>query len=204
MNGPLGKFTTYGEMKGCAVLRSHGGRVQAIQDGEVHIDIAVIAAPTADAFGNANALNGKSACGILGYSLADYMYADKVIIIVNKVDLLETEKLFTEYENGQWIPFSVLQHKGFEELELEIQRRVYQGESVLASGPLLSNVRQISALERCNTALKQASESIKLGMPWDILSIDLREALYSVSEITGHNVQESLLEDIFSRFCIGK
>lgn len=132
------------------------------------------------------------------------IYAEKVIIIVNKIDLLENEEPFSEYKNGQWIPFSVLQHRGFEELEVEIRSRVYQGEAVLGSDQLLSNVRQISALERCDTALKQASESIKLGMPWDILSIDLREALHYVSEITGHNVQESLLEDIFSRFCIGK
>jgi tRNA modification GTPase len=131
-------------------------------------------------------------------------YAEKVIIIVNKLDLLENEEFFPEYKNRQWIPFSVLQHRGFEELEVEIRSRVYQGEAVLASDPLLSNVRQISALERCDAALKQASESIKLGMPWDILSIDLREALDYVSEITGHNVQESLQEDIFSRFCIGK
>lgn len=131
-------------------------------------------------------------------------YAEKVIIIVNKIDLFENDKVFPEYKYGQWIPFSVLRHRGFEELEVEIRSRVYRGEAVLASDPLLSNVRQISALERCNTALKQASESIKLGMPWDILSIDLREALHYVSEITGHNVQESLLEEIFSRFCIGK
>lgn len=132
------------------------------------------------------------------------IYADKVIVIVNKIDLLENEEIFPEYKNGHSIPFSVLQHRGFEELEVEIRSRVYQGKAILASDPLLSNVRQISALERCDTALKQASESIKLGMPWDILSIDLREALQYVSEITGHNVQESLLEDIFSRFCIGK
>lgn len=85
MNGPLGRFTSKGKMKGCAVLRSHGGRVQAIQDGEVHVDIAVIAAPTADPFGNANALDGKSACGILGYSLADYLYADKVIVVTDNL-----------------------------------------------------------------------------------------------------------------------
>lgn len=83
MNGPLGRFTSKGKMRGLAVLRSHGGRVQAIQDGEVHIDIAVIAAPIADAFGNANAINGESACGILGYALADYMYADKVIVVTD-------------------------------------------------------------------------------------------------------------------------
>lgn len=83
MNGPLGKFTSYGGMKGCAVLRSHGGRVQAIQDGEVKIDIAVIAAPSADAFGNATGVEGPSACGILGYSLADMLYADKVIVVTD-------------------------------------------------------------------------------------------------------------------------
>ena len=85
MNGPLGRFTSDGKMNGLAVLRSHGGRVQAIQDGEVHIDIAVIAAPTSDPFGNANAINGPSACGILGYSLADYMYADKVIVVTDNL-----------------------------------------------------------------------------------------------------------------------
>ena len=61
MNGPLGKFTSEGNMKGIGVLRSHGGRYQAVQDGEVHIDIAVIASPTADPFGNANGVTGKSA-----------------------------------------------------------------------------------------------------------------------------------------------
>ena len=50
MNGPLGDYCSQGQMRGMGVLRSHGGRWQAVQDGEVHIDIAVIAAPTADFF----------------------------------------------------------------------------------------------------------------------------------------------------------
>jgi citrate lyase subunit alpha/citrate CoA-transferase len=88
MNGPLGMFVSEGRMKGMAVLRSHGGRVQAIQDGEVKIDIAVLAAPAADAFGNARGTGGPSATGVLGYAKADYMYADKVIIVTdNLVDL---------------------------------------------------------------------------------------------------------------------
>jgi len=52
LNGPLGRYASEGNMDGLAVLRSHGGRWQSVQDGEVHIDIAVIAAPTADEFGN--------------------------------------------------------------------------------------------------------------------------------------------------------
>ncbi len=132
------------------------------------------------------------------------MYGEKVIIIANKIDLFKDQEIIPEYQNRRWIPFSVFEHRGFEELEAEIKRRVYQGEAVPATEALLSNVRQIAALERCHTALEQAADSIKGGMPWDILSIDIREALNSVSEITGHNVQESLLENIFSRFCIGK
>ena len=85
MNGPLGKFTSEGKMKKMAVLRSHGGRYQAVQDGEVHIDIAIIAAPCADPFGNANALYGNSACGLLGFALADSQYADKVIIVSDNI-----------------------------------------------------------------------------------------------------------------------
>ncbi|HXK81657.1 MAG TPA: citrate lyase subunit alpha [Bacteroidales bacterium] len=85
MNGPLGRAVSLGKMNGTAVLRSHGGRVQAIQDGEVVIDIAVIAAPTADMFGNATATEGDSACGVLGYAKPDYLYADKVIVVTDNL-----------------------------------------------------------------------------------------------------------------------
>lgn len=85
MNGPLGEYCSRGKMRGLGVLRSHGGRYQAVQDGEVHIDIAVIAAPTADAFGNANGVTGDSACGLLGFALADSQYADKVIIVTDNL-----------------------------------------------------------------------------------------------------------------------
>ena len=83
MNGSLGDYCTQGKMRGMGVLRSHGGRWQAIQDGEVHIDIAVIAAPTADPFGNCDGSHGKSACGSLGFALADSMYADHVIVVTD-------------------------------------------------------------------------------------------------------------------------
>lgn len=85
MNGPLGRFCSEGRMKGVAVLRSHGGRYQAIQDGEIQIDIAVIGAACADSFGNANGLNGPSASGLLGFALADSQYAEKVIIATDNL-----------------------------------------------------------------------------------------------------------------------
>jgi citrate lyase subunit alpha/citrate CoA-transferase len=85
MNGPLGDYCSAGRMRGMGVLRSHGGRWQAVQDGEVHIDIAVLAAPTADPFGNANGLTGPSACGLLGFGLVDSIYADHVIVVTDNL-----------------------------------------------------------------------------------------------------------------------
>jgi citrate lyase subunit alpha/citrate CoA-transferase len=85
MNGPLGAYCSHGHMRGLGVLRSHGGRWQAIQDGEVHIDIAVIAAPQADPFGNADGSHGPSACGSLGFALADSIYADRVIVVTDNL-----------------------------------------------------------------------------------------------------------------------
>jgi len=85
MNGPLGDYCSSGKMRGMAVLRSHGGRYQAVQDGDVHIDIAVIAAPTADPFGNATGDRGPTACGLLGFALADSEYADHVIAVTDNL-----------------------------------------------------------------------------------------------------------------------
>ncbi len=85
MNGPLGDYCSQGKMRGTGVLRSHGGRWQAIQDGEVEIDIAVIAAPTSDPFGNCNGSHGPSACGSLGFALADSIHAERVIVVTDNV-----------------------------------------------------------------------------------------------------------------------
>lgn len=85
MNGALGKFCSEGKMQGVGILRSHGGRYQSVQDGEVKIDIAVIVAPTADPFGNANGVYGEAACGLLGFALADSQYAEKVIVVTDNL-----------------------------------------------------------------------------------------------------------------------
>jgi tRNA modification GTPase TrmE len=131
-------------------------------------------------------------------------YTDKIIVIVNKVDLISDDQQITFNNELDWIPFSVHKNVGFDDLERRIKKRVYQGEVPGTADPLLSNVRQISSLEHCCNSLEQSLVSIQNGAPWDILSIDIRQALQFISEITGHNVQESLLDDIFSRFCIGK
>ncbi|MBA4293590.1 citrate lyase subunit alpha [bacterium] len=83
LNGPLGDYASGGRMRGLAVLRSHGNRYRSIQDGDVHVDVAVIAAPASDHFGNCTGALGPSACGGLGFAMADAEYADRVIVVTD-------------------------------------------------------------------------------------------------------------------------
>lgn len=83
IRGKIGDVVSRGKLKTPAVIRSHGGRVRAIEMGEVHIDVAFIGAPSSDEYGNARGKGGKSDCGCLSYSAVDAKYADKVVIITD-------------------------------------------------------------------------------------------------------------------------
>ena len=83
IRGKMGEAVSAGKLKTPAVLRSHGGRVRAIEEGEVHIDVAFIGAPTSDEYGNARGKGGKSDCGVLSYAMVDARYADKVVVITD-------------------------------------------------------------------------------------------------------------------------
>ena len=83
VRGKIGRAISEGKLKGLAVMRSHGGRVRAIETGEVRIDIAFIGSPTCDDYGNCRGIGGKSDCGVLSYSMVDADYADKVVAITD-------------------------------------------------------------------------------------------------------------------------
>ena len=83
VRGKIGEAISAGKLKNLAIMRSHGGRVRAIEAGEVHIDIAFIGAPTCDEYGNMKANGGKSDCGVLSYAMVDAQYADKVVAITD-------------------------------------------------------------------------------------------------------------------------
>ncbi len=83
VRGKIGEAISRGKLKRPAIIRSHGGRVRAIEEGDVHIDIAFVGAPTCDEYGNARALGGKSDCGVLSYSMVDARYADHVVVITD-------------------------------------------------------------------------------------------------------------------------
>ena len=98
INGPVAHAVSQGHLKGLIVMDSHGGRPRAIETGELVIDVAFIATPAADAFGNGNGIEGKSACGALGYAIADMKYAKhKVLITDHLIDQLAYKEIDGTY-----------------------------------------------------------------------------------------------------------
>ena len=84
MNGPVGAFVSQGgRLAEPAVLRSHGGRWRAVEAGDVEIDVAFIAAPQADPYGNATGIRGKTPCGPISFATVDAQYARHAVIVTN-------------------------------------------------------------------------------------------------------------------------
>ncbi len=83
INGPVGDWISRGGMADLGVWRSHGVRTQSIREGEVHVDLAVIAASAADPFGNANGLLGPHPCGPLGFARVDARHASRVAVVTD-------------------------------------------------------------------------------------------------------------------------
>lgn len=85
ISGPVAEAISKGQLKNPVIMHTHGGRARAIEAGDIAIDIAFIAAPTCDAYGNINGVLGKSACGSLGYAIPDAQYAEKTVAITDNL-----------------------------------------------------------------------------------------------------------------------
>ena len=83
MSGPVAKAVSNGLFATPVVMRTHGGRGRAIECGQLKIDVAFIAAPAADEYGNINGVEGPAACGSLGYAFPDAQYADHVVAVTD-------------------------------------------------------------------------------------------------------------------------
>lgn len=83
LRGDLAEEISNGILKEPVIIRSHGGRVRAIEAGDIKIDVAFLGASSADEYGNARGTNGKANCGSLGYAKVDAKYANKVVILTD-------------------------------------------------------------------------------------------------------------------------
>lgn len=85
LRGQLAEFISDGHLTKPIVIRSHGGRARVISNGDMKIDIAFLAVPKSDIYGNASGKGEKTQCGSLGYAMVDAEFADKVILITDEI-----------------------------------------------------------------------------------------------------------------------
>ncbi len=98
INGDVAKNVNNGMLNEYIYMHTHGGRARAIESGEIKIDVAFIAVSECDREGNANGINGKSACGPLGYAIADMYYASTVVLVCdNLVESVNYKEIYGEY-----------------------------------------------------------------------------------------------------------
>jgi len=130
----------------------------------------------------------------------------KTIVLLNKSDLKPKISLeeIKEKTNHPVIITSFVNHTGMDELEQMIKDMFFKGEIKLNEDILITNERHIEAFNKALEALNMVKESINNQMPEDFYSIDLMSAYESLGKITGENVEEDLINMIFSEFCMGK
>lgn len=98
LNGEVANTINEGYLEDYLIMDTHGGRSVAIESGFIDIDVAFIACPTSDIYGNGHGRSGKSACGSLGYAIPDMLYAKrKVVVTDNLVDEVENPEIKQEY-----------------------------------------------------------------------------------------------------------
>jgi tRNA modification GTPase len=126
-----------------------------------------------------------------------------LILVLNKIDLVTTPPALPPDLGLPLVQTAAAQNQGIEALEQAILQQVQAGIQA-ADLDLAINARQAAALTRAQSALEQVQATIANQLPLDFWTIDLRSAIQALGEITGEEITESVLDQIFSRFCIGK
>lgn len=127
------------------------------------------------------------------------------IVIINKIDLekkLDISSL--DIDKDQIIELSITENKGLEELKNKIIE-LFNIEAIETQDPTyLNNSRSISILKNCLSAINDVEEGLKNNMPIDMIELDIKNIWEELGKINGTSYEEELLDEMFSRFCLGK
>ena len=128
----------------------------------------------------------------------------KMIVLLNKIDL-ERKIELDEFGLENILEISAKDNIGIEDMEERIYSYIVEEKVEDSSEKLIiTNIRHKTALEKTKDAIRNIFETIDAGMPMDLISVDLKEALDSLSEITGEISSEDILDHVFGNFCVGK
>ncbi len=134
------------------------------------------------------------------HKLLDLTKDRKRIIVGNKIDLGKK----AEFETENIVNISAKNNIGIDELAAAVKALFVAGNCPLGENALFANIRHVAKLEETLTALVAAETATAANMPVDMIAIDLYAAWRHLGEITGESSGETLLDELFSRFCLGK
>ena len=128
------------------------------------------------------------------------------IVLLNKSDLkqITTVEEVRKHLDKTMIPISAKEQTGIDALEKEIKEMFFSGKVTFNDEVYITNIRQKTALQEALRSLKLVQQSIEDDMPEDFYSIDLMNAYEELGTIIGEAVEDDLVNEIFSKFCMGK
>jgi tRNA modification GTPase len=141
------------------------------------------------------------------YDLLEQLKNRKTIVVVNKTDLplqIELPYLYQHISMDRVVMLSLQENEGIEQLEKSISSLFFNGELESNDFTYVSNVRHIHLLNQAKRALQDAIEASNIEVPIDIIQIDVRTTWELLGEIVGDTAGDSLIDEIFSQFCLGK
>ena len=139
--------------------------------------------------------------------ILNFIKDKKAIILLNKIDL-EDKNLINEEEikkvNKKVIKISLSSELNLSDFYKELDKMFRLNEITADNEILITNLRHKKIIEKAIEHTKEAKKDLQNGMPIDIISINIKSVLEDLAEITGENVTEDIIQDIFSKFCLGK
>lgn len=131
----------------------------------------------------------------------------KAIIILNKIDLEakidENNPLLKEF-SGNIIKISALNQTGLDDLYKKIENMFANNDINVDNDCIITNVRQKDLVSKAIEDVNKTKETLENGLPLDIISIFIKDILEDLSKITGEVVSDEIIDEIFSKFCLGK
>ena len=140
------------------------------------------------------------------FEIIEMIKEKKAVILLNKSDLdtVVTKNMLQSYIEKPMIDISAKEETGIKELENTLKDMFFQGELSFNDEVYITNIRHKTALQEAYGSLQKVLTSIENDMPEDFYSIDLLDAYESLGSITGETIGEDLVNEIFSKFCMGK
>ncbi|MBN1936321.1 MAG: tRNA uridine-5-carboxymethylaminomethyl(34) synthesis GTPase MnmE [Anaerolineae bacterium] len=173
-----------GEVEGLGVERSRRALAQA--------DLAVLV------------VDGSAPLEEGDHEIAALIGTRPALVAINKTDLPSAVDAADLLPGAPQVEISALTGEGLHALEGAIEQAVFSGAVTASDAALVGSPRHRDVLRRAREGVQDAAASQRTGQPADLISVDVTGAINALGEITGETASESLLETIFSRFCIGK